>query len=114
MIGAVLSLLLQRVLVGIAGFFAGGYLLYTVALGVGHETGASIAFLLGGVIGAVLVLLMLDWALIGLSALLGSAVITQNVPLEPTLSLLLFVALLVLGGVVQGRQLAHMVEQPES
>lgn len=112
--GAILSLLLQRLIVGVAGFFAGGYLLYTVALEVGQVAGASVAFLFGGVIGALLVLVMLDWALIGLSTLLGAAVITQHVSLEPTLSALLFVVLLVLGALVQGRQLARMVEQPEA
>ncbi len=114
LIGALLSLLLQRVIVGIAGFVAGGYLLCTATLGSGHESWAWLAFVIGGAGGALLILGAFDWALVGLSALVGSTLITQNVPLEPGLSALLFVALLVLGVGAQARQLAQRVEQPET
>lgn len=114
LIGAILSLVLQRVLVGIAGFLAGGYLLYTATLGLGHNSWGWIAFVLGGILGTVLLLGVFDWALIALSALMGAAVIAQNVPLDPVLSSLVFLVLMAIGIVVQARQLVPKVEKQET
>jgi len=104
-IGAILSVFLQGAVVAIAGFLSGGYLAYTLALGTNHESLSWISFLIGGVIGALLVVALFDWALIGLSALTGATVITENLALDQTMSALLFLALLVFGVVVQTRQL---------
>src|SRR5437870_5601495 len=112
-VGALLSIVLQRLVVAIAGFFAGGYLVHTLAFSLKYESVAWIAFLLGGVIGAILVLALFDWALIGLSTLTGATVIVQNVPLERSVSALLFIALLVLGIVIQARQLAPPAPAPK-
>jgi hypothetical protein len=103
-LGAVLSLFLQRAAVAVAGFLSGGYLLYTLALGSQHASLAWIAFLTGGVLGAILVVATFDWALIGLSALTGATVISGNIVLEPFLSTLLFFGLLILGVGVQAAQ----------
>ncbi|HXT39361.1 MAG TPA: hypothetical protein VN887_05005 [Candidatus Angelobacter sp.] len=104
-IGAILSVFLQGAVVAIAGFLSGGYLAYTLALGTNHASFAWIAFFIGGVIGALLVVGLFDWALIGLSALTGATVISENVALDRTASTLLFLALIVFGVVVQTRQL---------
>jgi arginine exporter protein ArgO len=105
-IGAIVSVFLQKAVVAVAGFMAGGYLLYTLALGVQYQSLAWIGFVVGGVLGAILVVVLFDWALIALSVLTGAAVITRNAHLEPLLSVLLFVVLLVTGVVIQTRQLA--------
>jgi hypothetical protein len=108
LLGALLSVLLQRVLVGVAGFLAGGYLLHALALNAGHSSWAWLAFVIGGVVGALLILAVFDWALIALSALTGAALISQNVALGQWPSELLFAVLLVFGLVVQGSQLVRL------
>lgn len=106
-VGAILAVFLQRLVVGVAGFLSGGYLLYTLAFELKYEAFAWIAFLLGGVIGAILVMALFDWALILLSALTGATVIVQNVPLDSLMAALLFVVLLGFGVVVQARGLTR-------
>jgi hypothetical protein len=104
LIGALLSVFLQELVVAVAGFLAGAYLFYTVAFALGFGSFAWLAFLVGGVIGTLLVLALFDWALIGLSALIGATLIVQNLALERTLSVLAFVGLAAFGIVVQARQ----------
>ncbi len=103
-VGALLTMAMQYVVVGIVGFLAGAYLGHAVALAAGFEQQAWIAFLGGGVVGAVLVMVMLNWALILLSSLLGATVIVQNCGFEPTISLAVFAGLTIIGILVQGRQ----------
>jgi drug/metabolite transporter (DMT)-like permease len=112
-IGALLSVVLQRLVVALAGFLAGGYVLYTLALELQHEPLAWIAFCLGGVVGAILVTALFDWALIVLSALTGATVIAQNVSLDRSASALLFIVLLVLGVAVQAKGLTRKAPGPK-
>jgi hypothetical protein len=81
-------------------------------LGLEQEPLARFAFLVGGIIGAFLILAVFDWALIILSALTGASAIAENVSLDRPASALLFVALLVLGIVVQARQLPRETPAP--
>ena len=111
--GAILSVFLQRASVAIAGFLSAGYLLCDLARGSGHESIGWIAFLVGGVIGAVLVMVLFDWALIGLSALSGATLITQNAGLDSLRSALLFFALLTFGVIVQFRQMKRAAPAPK-
>lgn len=89
-------------------------MLYTATLGLGHNSWGWIAFVLGGILGTVLLLGVFDWALIALSALMGAAVIAQNVPLDPGLSSLVFLVLMAIGIVIQARQLVPKVEKQET
>jgi hypothetical protein len=102
---AVISIFLQRVLVAIAGFLAGGYLLYPLALNLGHEPLAWIAFLVGGFVSAVLVSIFFDWALIILSSVTGARAIVQCLTVQTPVAAAIFVALVLFGIVVQARQL---------
>jgi hypothetical protein len=111
-IGAIVSIFLQRLVVAIAGFLAGGYLLHTLAFGLKYESLVWIAFLIGGIIGTVLVLALFDWALIFLSVLTGATVIAQNVGVNGSTSALVFLVLLILGVVVQARQLTRPPPPP--
>ena len=106
-IGALLSIFLQRIAAGIAGFLAGGHILYTLAFELKYGPYAWVAFVIGGVVGALLVMALFDWALVLLSALTGATVIVQNVSLDQSASTLLWVVLIVLGVAVQGRQLVR-------
>jgi hypothetical protein len=103
--GAILSVFLQRAVVAIAGFLAGGYLVYTLLLSLAYEPWAWLGFLAGGIIGAVLVLVLFHWALILLSSLVGATVIVENLTLDPTISTVAFIGLCALGIFIQARQM---------
>jgi hypothetical protein len=107
LLGAIASIFLQRVVVAIAGFFAGGYFLSaaaTVALPNTPWAVPWLAFVAGGIIGAILTAALLDPALILLSSLAGATAISQNVPLEQASKGILFLGLLVFGIVAQAAQ----------
>ena len=104
LVAAILSIFLERLVVAIAGFFAGGYFLSTLAVAVlpnNQPTVAWIAFVVGGLVGALLTVAVLDPALILLSALAGATAISQNVPLSPSARGILFIVLLICGIIIQ-------------
>jgi Domain of unknown function (DUF4203) len=111
LIGALLSIFVQRLAIGLAGFFAGGYALLTLATKLGYQDWAWLAFLGGGALGALLVVALFDWALILLSALTGALLVVNYLPLEPAATLLVFAVLLVAGLAAQAGQLKHRVSQ---
>lgn len=107
LVGIILSIFLQRIIVAIAGFFAGGYFLSSLVMALLHanqQAAQWVAFIVGGIIGAVLTMFLFDPALIILSSLAGATAVSQNVPLEPGAKGILFLVLLALGIIVQTRQ----------
>src|ERR1700736_1583934 len=69
-IGALLAMFLQKIAIAIAGFFAGGKLATAIAAAffVHQAQYFWLTFLIGGIVGTLLLLLLFDWALIFLSA----------------------------------------------
>lgn len=107
LLGIILSIFLQRVVVGIAGFFAGGYFLSSLFITLIHANQQIVqwvAFIVGGIAGALLTIWLLDPALIILSSLAGATAVSQNVPLKPGAKGILFLVLLVVGIIIQTRQ----------
>ena len=102
-VGALLALLLQKIAVAIVGFVAGGRL--AVGLGASFFVDPTAAywltFLIGGVIGAILLIALFDWALIVVSALIGAHLLVRGIVLPETGATLLFVGLTALGVIVQ-------------
>jgi hypothetical protein len=100
---ALLAVLLQRVAFGVAGFLAGGYLLQSLLLAGGYDQGRApwAALVAAGVVGGVLAFLLMDWALIALSALTGAAVIVAGAHLVPSAAAAVFTVLSVIGIAVQ-------------
>lgn len=113
-VGAVLALVLQRVALAVAGFLAGGYIALGILGLLGGEAPrlAALPFLLGGVIGALLVIFLFDWALIVLSSLMGSSVIVQSLDLGTGLRAVLFVVLLAVGIGAQASMMRRQREAP--
>lgn len=103
-IGAVLSVFLQKLAVAVAGFLTGGYVLMSLSLAMGNPSFAWPAFLIGGVLGAALVLILFDWALILLSSLAGAALVAQSTRADALISLIIFLIALVAGVAIQARQ----------
>ena len=102
-IGALLALFLQKIAIAIAGLLAGGKLAIALAVTflVHSEQYYWITFLIGGIIGAILLLVLFDWALIALSSVVGAYLIQHTIVLPQTGATILFVGLAVVGIVVQ-------------
>jgi hypothetical protein len=102
-IGALLALFLQKVAIAIAGFLAGGKLALAIAAAffVQLAPHSGITFLVGGIIGALLLLVLFDWALIVLSSIVGAYLIQSAITLPSSGSVALFVVLAGIGVVVQ-------------
>jgi hypothetical protein len=107
LIGALLALFLQKIAIALAGFFAGGKLAVSIAAAffAQHAQYWGLTFLIGGIIGAILLLVLFDWALIFLSSVVGAHLIQNAISLPPTGTGILFIALVVVGVIVQAASL---------
>ncbi|HLF75416.1 MAG TPA: hypothetical protein VI524_13760 [Anaerolineales bacterium] len=101
---ALLAIFLQRIAIAIAGFLAGGYILTALAGMLRLEGGFVfwILYVIGGIIGLILVSLLFDWALISLSSLAGASLIVQGLFAESPAGGLIFFIILIIGVVIQG------------
>ena len=103
-IGAFLAIMLQGVAILIAGFLAGGYLATALAvyLGMTIASGNWVIYIIGGIIGLILVAAIFDWAIILLSVLVGTEIIMPFLRSSvSTYYWLVFLVLVVVGLVVQ-------------
>lgn len=107
---ALLAIFLQALVIGIAGFLIGGYVLTVLAAMLGIDVAGVttwIVYLIGGIIGLILVSFLFDWALITLSSLAGASLIIQAFAPQGTGSGILFFILFILGVLIQGAILRH-------
>ncbi len=113
-VGAVLAIVLQRVAVAVAGWFAGGLLAIRLAEALGWSDTTVVwgAFILGAIVAAVMVSLLFDWALIALTTLSGAVLVSDGLSFAPTVEWVIAAALVVVGALVQARDLAKPVEAP--
>jgi hypothetical protein len=104
---ALLAIFLQGLAIGVAGFLAGGYILTVLTGMIGLNQGAFswIVYVIGGIIGVLLVIFLFDWALITLSSLAGASLITQALLLPSGIGGVVFLALVIVGVVIQGSML---------
>jgi hypothetical protein len=106
-IGALIALFLQKIAIAVAGFLAGGKLATAIAAAffVQHANYFGVTFIIGGIIGAILLLTLFDWALIFLSAVVGAHLILKTITLPPSGSTILFISLAAVGVIVQAAAL---------
>ena len=107
LIGALLALFLQKIAIAVLGFLAGGKLAGAIAAAffVQYAEHSTIIFVIGGIIGAVLLLVLFDWALMVVSSLVGAHLIQSSIVLPPSGSTIVFIGLAVLGVLVQATSL---------
>ena len=103
LLGAVLAVFAERVAFSLAGFYAGSYLALAVAQSFSADGNSMIVFIIGGVIGALFAVMVMDWAIIILSCLVGAGAIVQALDLGQTMGLIVFVVLVGGGAVLQSR-----------
>jgi Domain of unknown function (DUF4203) len=107
LIGALLALFLQKIAIAVLGFLAGGKLAGAIAAAflVHYAHYSTVVFLVGGVVGAILLLALFDWALIVVSSLIGAHLIQSTIVLPPSGSTIVFIGLVILGILVQATSL---------
>lgn len=115
-LGAILAIFIQRLAFAIGGFFAGAYLatILVARLHPGGDPHLQIWWIVGGIIGAIVAAMLMDWAIIVLSSLAGAAAILSpfQTNRNEQLLMLLFLVLAVIGIVFQGRRLTGRVVAP--
>ncbi len=101
--GALLALVVPAAIGVVTGFVAGGYLVTTLFDVVGANAGslAWLPFVMGGLLGAIIVLLLFDWAVIGLSSLAGALTIIDVLALHGMVAIVLALVLFFIGVAVQ-------------
>jgi hypothetical protein len=106
-LGALLAFLLQKIAVAIVGFLAGGKLASAIAAAffVHYSQYSTIIFVVGGLIGAMLLLFLFDWALIVVSSFIGAHMIQNAIVLPPAGATIVFLGLAIVGMVVQAASL---------
>ena len=107
LIGALLALFLQKIAIAVFGFLAGGKLAGAIAAAffVHYAHYSTVIFVVGGLIGAILLLTLFDWALIVVSSLIGAHLIQIAIVLPPSGSTIVFLGLAVIGILVQAASL---------
>ena len=103
LMGAVLAFILQKVAIAIAGFLVGGHIATALLAAFVHAPPQPswIAFVLGGTLGAMLLLALFDWALILFSSVAGAEMIVRHFHLPSTGTTILFRALTICGIIFQ-------------
>jgi hypothetical protein len=103
LVGALVAVFFQGVAIALAGFVAGAYISMITVNYFGFEVGQSlwIISVIGGILGAVLLFLISDWALIFISSLSGASFIVQTVGLQHDAEMLLLSILAILGIIIQ-------------
>lgn len=101
--GALLALFVQKLAIAVVGFVAGGRLALGLAAAffAGTSNAYWIIFLIGGIVGAFLLVALFDWALIFFSALVGAYLICGVITLPQTGATILFIALAAIGVLAQ-------------
>ena len=105
---ALLAIFLQALVIGIAGFLLGAYVLTVLATMFGIDVNGIatwIVYIVGGILGLILVSFLFDWALITLSSLAGASLITQAFSPQGAQGAtggIIFFVLFILGVLIQG------------
>ena len=102
-VGVLLAFFIQKIAIAILGFLAGGKLATAIAAAffVQYAQYSTIIFIIGGIVGAILLLAVFGWALIVVSSFIGAYLIQSAIVLPPTGSTLVFIGLAILGIFVQ-------------
>ena len=97
---AILARFFQILAIGIAGFFLGGSILSAIVGTLGIDIN-WISWVIGGVIGVILVSILFDWALISLSSFGGAVLLVQSLNLDISVRSIAFIVLLIIGICIQ-------------
>jgi hypothetical protein len=102
-VGAALAVGLQKLAIAAAGFLAGGYGALFLWQTIGLPTGniGWVPFIIGGVLGTILVVIAFEYALIAISAWAGATLVGQQLNLGGWIGVVAFAGLILAGVVIQ-------------
>lgn len=106
-----MGVLAQRIAFAVGGFFAGGYLTLELLNHFPQAPPSNLWFIVGGILGAIVAAMLLDWAIIVLASLAGAVAVMSGLEGLGVLRLpieahaLGVVALAAVGIFAQGRRL---------
>ena len=119
LVGALLAVFAQRLAIAAAGFIGGGYAVLVLMRSMGwHPDRLTwIPFVIGGIIGLILVAALFEWALIILSSLSGASLIVESTNPTRPIAGVLFIILLVVGIGIQASMMGsdkhkHKADRP--
>ena len=106
-LGSLMAVLLQRMAVFVGGFLAGAFVVVNLVRLINIPVGDWnwIVVLAGGILGAIGISRAFDWAVILLSIFTGSLMIIQTMDLQPVITSILFLCLVLVGLYFQNRAL---------
>lgn len=102
-IAALLAKYLEPIAIFVAGFLAGAYLALVISAFIGLMVPGLLWGAVGGFMGAVLVGMFKDWAVMILSSLVGAGAMTSQLGLDVGYMLLVFLGLTAIGIYTQVR-----------
>ena len=105
LLGILLAIFFQKLAIILVGFYAGGYLAVSLLATLHITLSGNLPlapFVVGGILGAVLLYLLFDWTLIVLSSFAGAAFIAQTIQPMGIPSPIVLVVLFLAGIIVQG------------
>jgi hypothetical protein len=104
-LAALAAVLMNRLVISLAGFLVGGYLAVQVAgeTGLGAEFPIWLLFICAGATCVLLTAFLYDWALVSLTSMAGAAMLVEMFNTASGLSLALFAVLVVIGLIFQAR-----------
>jgi hypothetical protein len=106
-------MLFQRVAFALGGFYAGAYLALVAAERFLPGAAGLGALVIGGVLGAVAAAVLMDWAIIVLSCLVGATLVAPALGLQPLASALVYAGLVAVGIGVQAQLMRGKDREPE-
>jgi hypothetical protein len=115
LLAALLAVFVQRFAINLAGFLVGGYIALQVLPMLNFEGSwwtTVLTFIVGGVIGVILVSSFLDWALISLSSLAGASLVTEALNLSNGIATVVFFILIIIGVTFQAREIRQGRRKP--
>ena len=102
-VGAILAVVFQKIAIGLAGFAGGAYITINLShfIGLERENLLWLLCIFGGIIGAIVLFMVFDWALIVVSSFTGALLIVQTAELNPQTRVWLLFVLFVFGMIIQ-------------
>lgn len=102
-IGAGLAVIFQKIAIALAGFAGGAYITINLLnfTGLKWENLFWITYIFGGILGAIVLFMVFDWALIVVSSFAGAMLIVQTLAINPHTKVWLLGVFFILGMVIQ-------------
>jgi len=103
-IGVALAIVARYMAVGLAGFIVGGFLFLQIIAVSDFNAGnyTWLVFVAGGVLGVMMVGFLSDWAVILLSSFMGAFLILNELEVDESLLLWIYLGMVAVGIIVQG------------